>query len=395
MQTSVLIIGGGVFGASAALELRRRGWGVTLLDPGPLPHPKASSTDFSKVVRMDYGADDFYIDLMAVAMPRWEAWNRDWPEPLYHEDGFLLLSPGPMEPGSFEGESHDRLLARGLPLERASSPRFLNKRFPAWNPARYADGYLNPRAGWAESGRVVERLLLLARQAGAELREGKSFARLLESDSRVIGVETADGERLLADLVVMASGAWTPKLLPHLREQMSIVGQPVVFFQPRDPALFRPPNFSCWAADISRTGWYGFPALPDGTLKIGNHGPGWEIDPDAPLEVPDSHIERVREFVRESLPALDGAPVARTRLCLYCDSWDGDFYIDHDPARPGLFIACGGSGHGFKFAPVLGEIIADAVERKPNPWKSRFAWRERGAPRKEDARFVRQRADGV
>lgn len=394
IASTALIVGGGVFGAAAALELCRRGWRVTLIDPGPLPHPKASSTDASKVVRMDYGADDFYAGLMAEAMPRWDAWNREWLEPLYHEAGFLIISPEEMAPGGFEFESHALLRARGLPLERMNPAR-LRERFPAWNAARYRDGYFNPRAGWAESGRVVERLLFLAKEAGAVLREGKSFGRLIEKGSRVVGAETMDGERFEADVVVMASGAWTPKLLPHLSEFMEIVGQPVVFLRAAEPELFRPPRFSCWAADISRTGWYGFPALEDGSVKIGNHGPGWRIDPDGPLEVPDEHIERVREFVGDSLPALAAAPVARTRLCLYCDSWDGDFYIDHDPDRPGLFVACGGSGHGFKFAPVLGEIIADAVERKPNPWKGRFAWRKRGAPKKEDARFSMQNAKGT
>jgi glycine/D-amino acid oxidase-like deaminating enzyme len=143
-----------------------------------------------------------------------------------------------------------------------------------------------------------------------------------------------------------------------------------------------------WGADISRTGWYGFPALPDGRLKIGHHGPGRRVHPDEPRTVLPQEIENVRHFLEASLPSLADAPIAATRLCLYCDTFDGDFWIDHDPDRPGLVVAAGDSGHGFKFAPVLGRLIADVVERRPNPWKARFAWRRRGADRKEAARAM-------
>ena len=93
--------------------------------------------------------------------------------------------------------------------------------------------------------------------------------------------------------------------------------------------------------------------------------------------------------MHESLPALSGAPVASTRLCLYCDTFDGDFWIDRDSDRAGLIVAAGDSGHGSKFAPVLGPLIADVVERRPNPWSSRFAWRARLADGKEAARAIR------
>ncbi len=151
-------------------------------------------------------------------------------------------------------------------------------------------------------------------------------------------------------------------------------------------ADWQAPKFPVWAADISNTGWYGFPALADGTLKIGRHGPGRRVHPDDPRTVLPSELAPFREFVRESLPALSGAPIAATRLCLYCDTFDGDFWIDRDPDRAGLVVAAGDSGHGFKFAPVLGPLIADVVERRPNAWAPRFAWRARVADGKEAAR---------
>ena len=126
-----------------------------------------------------------------------------------------------------------------------------------------------------------------------------------------------------------------------------------------------------------------------GTLKMANHGVGRRVHPDELRAILPADDARFRAFVRESLPSLSDAPIVATRLCLYCDTFDGDFWIDHDPARAGLVVAAGDSGHAFKFAPVLGSLIADVVERKPNPWAARFRWRPRGRDAKEAARADR------
>jgi glycine/D-amino acid oxidase-like deaminating enzyme len=102
------------------------------------------------------------------------------------------------------------------------------------------------------------------------------------------------------------------------------------------------------------------------------------------------HLERLRTFLTDSIPALASAPVVTTRVCMYCDAFDGDLLIGADPDRDGLIVASGGSGHAFKFAPVLGDLIADAVESKSSRWSARFAWRRRGARAVEQAR---QRTD--
>jgi sarcosine oxidase / L-pipecolate oxidase len=208
---------------------------------------------------------------------------------------------------------------------------------------------------------------------------------LIEAGTRVAGVRTGSGE-LRADAVLVAAGAWTPWLLPHLSEVMWTTGQPVVHFDAGGSPQWRAPLFPVWAADIARTGWYGFPALEDGTLKIGHHGTGRRMHPDDDRRVSAADVERFRAFLRERLPELADAPVVASRICLYCDTFDGDFWIDHDPARPGLIVAAGDSGHGFKFAPVLGDVIADVVERKPNAWAARFRWRTRAQDAMEAAR---------
>jgi len=396
---TAIVVGAGAFGTAAALELRAREWQVRLLDPGPLPHPRASSTDISKIVRMDYGGDSFYADLAARALDGWTRWNRAWDRPLYHEDGFLVLAPGSLEEGSFEHASWRTLTGRQpgapsppplvgrrpVPLEPVD-PDLLRRRFPAWNPGRFAGGYVNPRAGWVESGEAVGRMLRRARDEGVWVEPGTLVTRLLDDGSRVTGVRTSDGRRLRARLTVVAAGAWTPALVPGLDEVMWATGQPVLHFEVSDPEAWQPPRFLPWAADIARTGWYGFPALEDGTLKIGHHGAGRRVDPDAPRRVEPEHEKRCRRFLAEALPDLADAALAESRLCLYCDTFDSDFWIDRHPELQGLVVAAGGSGHGFKFAPVLGPIVADAAEGRENRWARRFRWRPPGEGRVEPAR---------
>jgi glycine/D-amino acid oxidase-like deaminating enzyme len=158
----------------------------------------------------------------------------------------------------------------------------------------------------------------------------------------------------------------------------------VVHFRPPDPGPFRGARFPVWCADIARSGWYGFPVDARGTLKLGRHGPGARFRQGDALQVTAADRDAFAAFVRSTFPAAADAPIVSTRLCLYCDTWDGDFLIDRDPRRPGLVVAAGGSGHAFKFAPLLGGIIADVVEQKSR--LDRFAWRRPGDRVWEQAR---------
>lgn len=254
----------------------------------------------------------------------------------------------------------------------------MKERFPRWNHSDYPDGYFNPNAGWAESGAVVRQLVEEAMRAGVKIREGVVIDDLLRSGAKVEGARTDQGEEIRCDLVVVAAGAWTPRLLPHLRKRMWSVGQPILHFRPKNPEAYLPPEFPVWGADVSRTGWYGFPANSDGIVKVANHGAGYRLDPDPSNTVPASEEERFRTFLRGTFPDLADAELVRTRLCYYCDTFDGHFWIDRDPDLEGLVVAAGGSGHAFKFTPVLGGLISDAVEGKANPYLQRFRWREPG-----------------
>lgn len=377
LNRTAIVVGGGIFGLTAALELRARGYVVRLLDAGPIPHPLAASTDISKVVRIEYGADETYTRLAEEAREGWLAWNRDlFPTPLYHETGAAFLTRDPMQSGGYEYENFRMLTARGHAPERLSAAE-IRRRFPAWNADLYVDGYFNPKAGFVESGKVTARLAEVARARGVAIREGQRVTAIEKGANGDAAIRTEAGERLTAGIILLTIGAWTPVLLPELAEVMRPVGQPVFHLLPADPARFSPPQFVVFGADSSRTGWYGFPAHPDsGVVKIANHGPGRLVDPEHdPRIVAEADEQRLREFLTETFPELAGAPIVFTRCCLYCDTPDEHFWIDRHPEAPGLTVAAGDSGHAFKFAPVLGRLIADAAEGLPSTVGDRFAWR--------------------
>lgn len=373
----IAIAGGGIFGVAAAVELAARGHRVVVCDPGALPHPLAESTDQSKVIRCDYGDDLAYTVLGERCLEGWRRWNTRFSVPRFHETGVTFLARAPLAPGGFEHDAYQLLRARGHRIERLDAAA-IAARFPAYRPGALVDGYFHAEGGWAESSAVVTELAGWARAAGVELREHCAVGALVD-DGLIAG-----GERIAADAIVIAAGSWTPRLLPELAGALRAIGQPVFHFRPRDPAPFEAARFPVFGADIARTGYYGFP-LERGVVKIANHGVGREIAAAerATAAVTAAEIEHVRAFVADTFPALAGAELVATRCCVYGDSLDGHFWIAPHPARPNVIVAAGGSGHAFKFAPALGELIADALDGKV---VERFRWRpELAAPSRGDA----------
>ena len=386
---TVIVVGAGINGVTSAIELKKRDHKVILVDPGPLPHPLAASTDISKAVRAAYGPDEDYTALADRCIELWRKWNTEFGIELYHETGVLFICRHPMQPGDFEYESCRVLEKQGHRFEQFDSAKF-HQRFPAFAPDRFQDGFFDPDAGYVESGRVVATLIEHAKSLGVELRERSKFVALDESEHRVSGIVMEGGQRIDADAVVIAAGAWVPYSLPSTKNFFRATGHPVFHLKPDEPDLFLPERFPFFGADISKTGYYGFP-LNQGVVKIANHGPGREMSPDSVERVVTAKDENdLREFLRSTIPALAEAPIVFTRVCMYCDTNDGDFWIAPDPERPNLVIATGDCGHGFKFAPVFGELVADALERKPNPLLRKFRWRPEieSGETKEAARFA-------
>src|SRR5438477_7994860 len=148
-MATVIVVGAGINGVTSAIELKKRGHQVTLLDPGPLPHPLAASTDISKAVRAAYGPDEDYTALADRSVKLWRTWNTKFGAKLYHETGVLFVCRDPMRPGDFEYESSRVFEKKGHRFERFDSRTF-HQRFPAFAPDRFHDGFFDPEAGYVE-----------------------------------------------------------------------------------------------------------------------------------------------------------------------------------------------------------------------------------------------------
>lgn len=395
----VLVLGAGIFGISAACELRRRGHEVAVFDRGAIPGPAhdASSCDSSRAVRMDYGDDAFSIDLAREALERWRGgWGRRGAQAVYHEAGFVFASARRFEDdeAAFEATCFRELARRAVRVERIGRED-VARDYAHFDAEAWVDGYMNRDAGYADAAAVTRNLQLEARDMGCALHAGRCAVALGEGGSGSAGatrVLMADGACFEGDAILVACGAWSASLVPELRAVLRATAQSVLYLRPQDPDRYRAQRYPTWAWDIAGAGWYGFPLSSDGLVKIAHHGAGrrFALDPARSDEVSvDAAVEpAARAFLRRVLPGLAEARLAEARVCHYCDTVDGDFWIDRIPASRRIFVATGGSGHGFKFAPVLGELIAHRIEAREDPRLVRFAWRQPQNAR-EHARSLR------
>jgi glycine/D-amino acid oxidase-like deaminating enzyme len=387
-----LIAGGGVMGLTTSIVLRKRNFTVALLNPGEIPHPLAASTDISKIVRMEYGSDEEYMDMAALCIEQWKDWNEQFSKALFHEIGFLLLVKQPLTPGApdFENASYELLLKKGFRPERLNA-NDLKKRYPAFNSEVYVDGFLHPLGGYVESSKVITTLATEARRLGIKIFEHQTVECFNQEKRKIDSIKTREGSRFAAGHFVVCAGHFSHLLVPELQGVMKATGHPVFHLKPSNPVLFQYPHFTVFGADIAKTGWYGFPLHPtDGVVKIANHGPGVELHPENDPRIVTANDEaNLRAFLKESLPSLANDPVVFTRRCLYADTPDGHFWIDRHPVFDNLTIGAGGSGHAMKMAPVLGEMIASAALGVAHRWSERYRWRHFGANTwsAEEARF--------
>lgn len=387
-----LIIGGGIFGLSTALSLRERKYSVTLINPDRIPHPLAASNDISKIVRAEYGSDQQYFDMAMVSIDAWEKWNHMLERPVFYPSGLLmLLQKDPQSAEQrFERESVAKLSARGIAPQWLNAPQ-LRRKYPMFNPDFFPFGHYNAKAGYVESGLAISLLAAYAKKQGIQVLEGQTAQQFILDRGGLRKVKTKEGGNFSAAQTIVAAGAHTPILVPDLQPYLKITGHPVFHFRPVEVELFKSENFPVFTADISNTGWYGFPYHPrEGIVKIARHTDGLLIDPVRDdRRVTDSEITDCRRFLAKAIPALASAALTYTRRCLYTDTLDGHFWIDHHPEIKGLSIATGGSGHGMKMGPVLGGVIADMAEGKHNPWLDRFRWRhlKKDTVQEEAARF--------
>ncbi|TDZ51674.1 L-pipecolate oxidase [Colletotrichum trifolii] len=429
--SSILIIGSGVFGLTTAYELAQRpryaSATITVLDRSTTPGPSedAASVDSSRIIRSDY-ADSAYAALAAEAQTEWRKTANPTDlggEGRYHQSGLTLIADpqptsGPSAPvkapkkSSLEyvRESYNNVVSLAGPdghniIKELPTPSAIRSHLGTpISPGTW--GYHNPLAGWADAGEAMKWLTARVRALNRVTFVSGTAARLNYSSPRKItGATLTDGRVLSADLVVVAAGAWTGQLV-DLSGQAIATGQVLGYLDisPEELAIL-----SEMPVTLSfSTGLFMIP--PSGLqLKVARHAYGYLNPTIVPhpspsssstskvslpathltspnLKIPDEGEAALRQALRTiiPIPAIHERPFVKTRLCWYTDTQTGDFLVCHHPNVENLFIATGGSGHGFKFLPVLGREIVNVLERKGDEVFTR-KWRWRDVTKREDA----------
>jgi sarcosine oxidase len=353
MIYDVIVIGVGAMGSSACYHLAQRGVRVLGLDRFPIPNTLGSSHGFSRMIRMAYYEHPDYVPLLRRAFTLWDELEAKSGEKLFHKTGGIYLGR-PSDPAIAGALQSAR--THGLPHELLSREQ-LDIRFPQFRvPADFV-GIKEENAGLLIPEKCVSAHARLAREAGAEIH---SDERVLEWDEGSVRTTQHDYR---AKKIIFTAGPWTEKLVCDLGVKLVVTRQVMGWVCPKKPEMFQLGTLPVWAighADGSLH--YGFPMLPDGQgFKVAWHRPGEPTDPDAVRRQTDARDEEdFRSILRQMLPDADGE-LAAVRVCLYTNSPDHHFIIDSLPQKPGVIVACGFSGHGFKFASVVGEALADLV----------------------------------
>ena len=358
MQRSfdVIVVGAGAMGSAALYQLARRGVRVAGFDRFTPPHAHGSTHGRSRIIREAYYEHPLYVPLVQRAYELWDELARAWEgeAPLFRRTGGVMLGPSN---GVLVAGARRSAHAHRLPHEELTA-RELSGRFPAFALPEDMVALLEPRAGVLDPEQCVAAQLTLAARAGADLRLGEPVVRW-RAGADGVSITTAERSYAAGRLVV-ATGAWTPALLPGLPMALRVERQVMHWFRPvADPARFAPER--CPIAMVEYAPERLFYTIPDAGagVKAAIHHEGEATTPEAVRRaVTEADVAPVRALLRRFLPLANGA-LLDSATCLYTNTPDGHFLIDTHPEHSRVLVVSACSGHGFKFASVIGEIVAD------------------------------------
>ncbi len=352
----VAVIGAGVFGAWTAYHLQRSSKRVVLVDAYGPANSRASSGGESRIIRVGYGPDEIYTRWAMRSLELWKEFFARVGEPLFYPTGVLWMARDEDSTTAKTVATFEKLGVRFEKLSRAE----LERRYPqiAFGPVTW--GLLEPESGVLLARRAAQGVVREAVKDGVEyLPEAVAPPA---GKGRLASVATETGQAIRAGTYIFACGPWLPKVFPDLLQNRIFPTRQEVFFfgVPPGDRRFRPPAMPAWIDLVDET--YAIPDLENRGFKfaLDRHGPPFDPDTGARVVTPEG-LEAVREVLGRRLPALNGAPVVESRVCQYENTSNGDFLIDRHPAFENVWIVGGGSGHGFKHGPSLGEYVAKRV----------------------------------
>lgn len=352
------IIGAGVFGAWTAHFLRQSGASVALLDAYGPANSRASSGGETRVIRMGYGPDELYTRWAMRSLPIWRDFAARTEREIFRQTGVLWLSS--------DADEYLKSLCRvlkqaGVAREELKADEIARR----WPQLRFSDvtwGVLEPNSGLLLAREAVQ---MLVKELAANGVECISFAANTPAGNGVVTtIRSTSGESISAGIFIFCCGPWLPKIFPELLGARIFPTRQEVFFlgPPAGSADFRPPKMPVWLHRTHAGLPYALPDIEGRGFKIAFDRHGDRFDPDTGMRVvAESSVDYLRAYLREHIPQLEHAPVLETRVCQYENTWNGDFLIDRHPEFENVWIAGGGSGHGFKHGPALGEYLSGRI----------------------------------
>lgn len=351
----IIVVGVGTMGAAACDALARRGARVLGLERFGIPHPMGAHHGQSRMFRMSYYEHPDYVPLLKESFTLWQDLEASSGTRLFRITGGLYMA---REGGEMVRASTESARLHGLEHETLSHAD-LARRYPLFRLPEGYTGLHEPRAGFIVPELAVSAMASRALEHGATIRGHETVLDWTAGPDHVT-VRT-DRDTHHAGRLVFTCGAWTGTLLRDLGVNLLVTRQVMGWVWPPEPAPFALGRFPCWAIEHGDGSLhYGFPMLPwHAGLKVARHARGRSADPDTLDRRPVAEDESdFRPGLQRHLPTADG-PLLSMAVCTYTNSPDSHFIIDTYPRHPAVSVACGFSGHGFKFAPVVGEILAD------------------------------------
>ena len=347
-----VVIGAGVFGAWTASYLLRAGQRVLLVDKYGPASARASSGGETRVIRMAYGPDEIYTRMSQLSLPAWTGFFSRIRNPdLFRQAGVLWLAAA--EDAS--AAASVAVLTRNAIRHEVLDHSTLKQRYPQMAVPPGGWGIFEPESGGLLARRAVQAIVEDLLQAGVEFRLAAVDPPV--GDPHLAEIRTDSGEAIRADRFVFACGPWLGSVLPDvLGGRIFPTRQEVFYFGTAGDRRFSPPDLPIWL-DFG-LGYYGFPDIDGRGFKVAHDAHGEAFDPDTLERLPTpARIEHARGFLAQRFPALAAAPLLATEVCQYENTWNGDFVIDRHPAFDNVWIAGGGSGHGFKHGPAVGAYL--------------------------------------
>jgi len=355
----VVVIGAGAFGGWTALHLLRAGVKVTLLDSWGPGNPRASSGGETRIIRGAYGPDQPYTEMTARAMKHWRSHEKQWKRKFFHSTGVLFMAANGDD--AWESGSREALEQAGI-AHKALSLGEMKKQWPQINYEGIDWGLFEPDSGYLTARAACQAVVEGFVGEGGQYMRAPVRGEGLEFGARK-GIALMDGSRVEADRYVFACGPWMGQLFPQtLGDKIRATQQHVFFFGvPAGDTRFDETQLPVWADHRGRF-LYGIPGHGARAFKIADDTRGPKFDPTSGERVASPERARLaQEYMEFRFPGMRGAPLIKGRVCQYEQTEDSHFVVDRHPADERIWLVGGGSGHGFKHGPALGEMVARLV----------------------------------